>query len=186
MDVAGTGSVALGANISCSADSSFVFSDGSGPLFSIGAENTFNVKANGGVRFWTTADHASNIGTRLAAGGSSWVALSDSTKKTNRIPVDSKAILQKVAALPIDQWNYKHQADGPLHIGPMAQDYWKAFHLGEDSLGIETIDADGVLFAAVQELAKQNAELKQTNDKQTSEIAELKQLVEQMTQLGNK
>ncbi len=38
----------------------------------------------------------------------------------------------------------------------MAQDFWNAFKLGSDSPGIATNDADGVLFAAVQELGKQN------------------------------
>ncbi|MBK8129631.1 MAG: hypothetical protein IPK53_12275 [bacterium] len=49
----------------------------------------------------------------------------------------------------------------------MAQDFWNAFQLGSDSLGISTIDADGVLFAAVQELAKLNQD-------KSEEIAELK------------
>ncbi|MCC6476416.1 hypothetical protein IT157_05100, partial [bacterium] len=44
-------------------------------------------------------------------------------------------------------------------------------------LGIETIDADGVLFASVKELAKENSELK-------SRVADLESLMQQMIQLG--
>ena len=43
----------------------------------------------------------------------------------------------------------------------MAQDFSSAFGLGESSTSITTVDADGVLFAAVQELAKENERLKQ-------------------------
>ncbi|MBK8128134.1 MAG: hypothetical protein IPK53_04070 [bacterium] len=71
------------------------------------------------------------------------------------------------------------QDDGIRHIGPMAQDFYAAFGIGESDTTITTIDADGVLFAAVQELAKENTELK-------SEMAELKRLMQQMIQLGLK
>jgi hypothetical protein len=55
----------------------------------------------------------------------------------------------------------------------MAQEFWNAFKLGSDSLGISTIDADGVLFAAAKELAIQNSE----KDKKIEDLeARVKQL----------
>lgn len=86
------------------------------------------------------------------------MVVSDSTKKRDIQLSDTKAILDKLAALPIKSWEYKSEADGTEHMGPMAQDFWNAFHLGSDSLAVETIDADGVLFASVKELARQNAQ----------------------------
>ncbi len=80
------------------------------------------------------------------------------------------------------EWNYKTQDDSIRHIGPMAQDMYAAFGLGDNDISISTIDADGVLFAAVQELAKRSDRI----DALESEVAELKQLVEQMIQLGHK
>ncbi len=176
--VFGDHSVGFGQKITCNSDSAFVFADGTEP-FVTGAHRTASFLTTGGFRIWTAAPVANNIGTRLTAGGTSWVALSDSTTKENRRDAHGADVLQKIADMPIDRWNYKHQDENTEHIGPMAQDFWNAFHLGSDSLGIETIDADGVLFAAVQELAKQLAVVKEEN-------AELKQLVQQMIQLGHK
>jgi hypothetical protein len=160
---AGDNSITLGTNVSCSADSAFAWSDGSGPLFSIGSDNTFNLKANGGYRFWTTANHADNFGARLPAGGSAWTTISDSTKKRNLRDVNTKSMLDKVNALPIKQWSYKSQDSAIEHIGPMAQDFWKEFHLGDDSLSISTIDPSGIALAAIQELAKHVNALEREN-----------------------
>lgn len=46
------------------------------------------------------------------------------------------------------------------HVGSMAQDFYAAFKLGNDEKGISTIDADGIVLAAVKERNKQNQELK--------------------------
>ncbi len=87
--------------------------------------------------------------------------MSDSTKKRNRRNVDTKAILDKVNAMPIQQWSYKSQDPLIEHVGPMAQDFWREFHVGHDLLTINTIDPSGIALAAIQELAKENAELRQ-------------------------
>ncbi len=159
-EITGNNSFACGTNANVTADHAFVFGDGT-ETFGIGSDYTVNFLCNGGFRIWTDNPVSSNIGVRVVGGGTSWVSLCDSTTKTNRVRVDGEDVLNKLSAMPIDQWNYKHQPDGPLHIGPMAQDFWNAFRLGTDSLGIETIDADGVLFAAVKELINKNQELEQ-------------------------
>lgn len=157
--VSGDYTFACGSNTNVSANNALVFGDGS-ETFSIGMSNTANFLVTNGMRVWTANPVSSNIGVRVVGGGTSWISLCDSTSKTNRTRVDGEEVLNKLSAMPIDKWNYKHQPDGPEHMGPMAQDFWSAFHLGTDSLGIETLDADGVLFAAVKELAKQNQEMK--------------------------
>ena len=85
-------------------------------------------------------------------------------------------------SLPIKQWRYKAQDALGLsveHIGPMAQDFWSAFHIGDDSLGISTIDPAGVALAAIQELAKQkDAEIAALRAKTDAEIATLRTRVE--------
>lgn len=168
--ISGYESFACGKSTNVSANNSIVFGDGSEP-FSIGMSNSANFLVTNGFRIWTDNPVSSNIGVRVVGGGTSWISLCDSTTKMNRTHADGNAILDRISAMPIDQWNYKHQPDGPEHIGPMAQDFWTAFHLGTDSLGIETLDADGVLFAAVKELAKQNQEMK-------SEIVALRALLQ--------
>jgi hypothetical protein len=76
---------------------------------------------------------------------------SDRHAKERFTPVDPQAVLAKVAALPITQWNFKGQP-GEAHLGPMAQDFHAAFGLGPDERHIATVDADGVALAAIQGL----------------------------------
>jgi hypothetical protein len=57
---------------------------------------------------------------------------SDRNAKENFSPVYPRAILEKVAALPVTRWNFKIDNDSE-HLGPMAQDFHAAFGLnGED------------------------------------------------------
>lgn len=54
--------------------------------------------------------------------------------------------------MPVTEWNYKG-IDSIKYIGPMAQDFYAAFHLGgNDSLGINTLCIDGVNMASIQAL----------------------------------
>ncbi len=152
--VSGDRSFACGSRTNVTANNAFVFGDGA-ESFGIGMGNTANFLVTNGFRIWTDSLYL-NHGVRVVGGGTSWITLCDSTAKTNRAPVHGNDVLDKLSAMPIDQWNYKHQPDGPKHYGPMAQDFWNAFHLGTDSLGIETLDADGVLFAAVKALISEN------------------------------
>ncbi|MBM3324384.1 MAG: hypothetical protein FJY66_01815 [Calditrichaeota bacterium] len=154
----------------------FVWADRTYSDFASDSSNTFNARATGGVRFYTNS--ALTAGVKLYSGASSWTSVSDSTKKQNIRPVDTREVLDRVAQLPIKQWSYKSQDPSIEHIGPMAQDFWKLFHLGEDSLGISTIDPDGIALAAIQELQKQNAELRK-------ELNDLRRLVEQMAAKQN-
>ena len=155
---------------------SFVWSSGGDTTDSWGAY-TFTARASGGVRFYTDVS-ATNIGASLPAGSGTWSSLSDSTMKRRHGRVDSKDILNKVAALPIERWSYRTQDESIHHIGPMAQDFWNLFHLGEDSLGISTIDPDGIALAAIQELAKQNEELRTAVRRYDDELTALRARVQ--------
>ena len=53
--------------------------------------------------------------------------------------------------MPITSWAYKTD-NTTRHIGPMAQDFHKAFGLGGSDKSIATVDADGVALAAIQGL----------------------------------
>jgi hypothetical protein len=78
---------------------------------------------------------------------------SDRNIKQNFRTVDSGAVLDKVAALPITRWNYKDDPSAE-HMGPVAQDFRAAFSLGTDDKSISMVDADGVALAAIQGLNK--------------------------------
>ncbi len=66
--------------------------------------------------------------------------------------MSSQTVLNKVLALPIKEWSYKDSIDNIRHIGPMAEDFYQAFGLGESETGIATLDTSGVALAAIQGL----------------------------------
>jgi Chaperone of endosialidase len=75
---------------------------------------------------------------------------SDRALKERLEPVDTRAILAKVAMLPLARWSYK--GDPARHLGPMAQDFAAAFGLGADDRHIFPLDGAGVALAALQGL----------------------------------
>ena len=63
-------------------------------------------------------------------------------------------MLDKVSNLPISEWSYVSE-HGVRHVGPMAQDFYAAFNVGEDDRHITSIDEDGVALAAIKALHRQ-------------------------------
>ncbi len=47
------------------------------------------------------------------------------------------------------------------HVGPMAQDFYAAFRVGEDDRHITSIDEDGVALAAIKALHAENRDLRE-------------------------
>ena len=80
------------------------------------------------------------------------IQVSDRNAKQDFARVDSDAILEALARLPISTWSYKSDAPGTRHIGPMAQDFMARFHVGATDKAIFQVDGDGVAFAAIQAL----------------------------------
>ena len=75
--------------------------------------------------------------------------------KMARAEIDTASILAGVAALPVDSWRYKPETglEQQTHIGPYAEDFRKAFGVG-DGVTISTIDAVGVCLAAIKALSE--------------------------------
>jgi len=120
------------------------------------AANQFLARATGGVRFFTNAKLTTGV--MLAPGGGSWASASDRNLKDNVASLDDAAILAKVAQLPVSRWSYI--GEGKVrHIGPMAQDFYAAFGVGEDDRHITAIDEDGVALAAIKALRAENRSL---------------------------
>lgn len=142
-----------------------LFADNTQEDFNSTAFDEFAVRAGGGVRMVTAVDNdgTPTAGVRLAGGGSAWLTISDRNAKENFKKVDSREILERLVAIPVETWNYKTQDASIRHMGPMAQDFSAAFGLGPDEKRISTIDADGVALAAIQGLhaivKERNAEI---------------------------
>ncbi len=133
---------------------SFIWADNSGVDFSSDTLNEFSVRASGGTRIFSNS--SLTAGVTLAPGASAWASVSDSNMKRNIRAVDGKAILAKLKNVPIKRWSYKSQNSSIEHIGPMAQDFYTAFGLGDNNKTISTIDPSGIALAAIQELKREN------------------------------
>ena len=102
--------------------------------------------------------------------------------------MDNQALLAKVVALPVTEWNYKTDSQAVRHIGPMAQDFQAAFGLdGKDDKHISVVDEGGVALAAIQGLNEKvdqkDAEiqsLKQQNESLLQRLQELEDTVKQL------
>jgi hypothetical protein len=111
---------------------------------------------------------------------------SDVNAKRDITEVRQQDVLARVMRLPISEWSYKDDP-GVRHIGPMAQDFYKLFELGETDSGISSIDTGGVALAAIQGLQAQLEEkadqLAQVRSENAALRAELQQHDQRMMQL---
>ena len=129
------------------------------------------------ISWWTGAlrmnlDYNGNLTTSGTVNGTS-----DRNAKENFTAVSSCAVLEKVAALPITEWNFKNES-AIRHLGPMAQDFYAAFGVGMDDRHIATVDEGGVALAAIQGL---NQKLEEKDAK----LQELETRLEKLEQLLN-
>lgn len=83
--------------------------------------------------------------------GGVWFASSDRNLKTNITELDGAAVLAKLDELPMYEWSYAHQSN-VKHYGPMAQDFYATFKLGNDDVSISTVDPAGVALASIKGL----------------------------------
>ena len=113
-----------------------------------------------------------------------WVAASSSkSSKTDFDNVDVSAVLKGVLDLPITTWRYKQGEGSIRHMGPMAEDFWQAFHIGYGDQTIADLDARGVEFAAIQGLHRLVQEKDAQIETQQREIADLRDRVSQVETL---
>ena len=109
---------------------------------------------------------------------------SDRNAKENFSAVNARAVLAKVASLPVTEWNYKTDNKDVQHIGPMAQDFQAAFGLdGADDKHISVVDEGGVALAAIQGLNQKLEEAEQALTTKDSEIQELRQRLEALEKI---
>jgi hypothetical protein len=167
-----SGSYSFAAGYRAKADDTgaFVWGDSqSYDLYSPG-DDTFVVRAGGGI--WFGADSApimpvgrfinTTTGGYLTTGGA-WTDSSDRNLKENYAAVEPQEVLARVAELPITTWSYKAEAPSVRHMGPVAQDFYAAFGLGQDDTHIASLDTGGVALAAIQGLHGQNQALREEN-----------------------
>jgi hypothetical protein len=157
-----TNAAAIGNTAQVCSSNSMVFGNSSVTTWGFGecpsncnANAVFAVNTNGGIYM----DNSGN-----------WHACSDRNKKENFTAINGELLLRKIDSIPITRWNYKCDPNTIQHIGPMAQDFYKVFHVGNDSLSISTLDPGNIALAGVQAL---NRKLEVENEKLKTKISEM-------------
>jgi hypothetical protein len=150
----------------------FVWSSSAGGIVTSSAANdSVTFRAPGGYRFFTDIG---GTGAQLLPNANAWSIMSDRNAKKNIQPLNYGALLDKLSRVPIQQWKYKWEPDdGAPHLGPMAQDFKRAFYPGRDDKNISTLEFDGVELAAIQAL----------NQKLNEKDNEIRQLKERLDRL---
>jgi hypothetical protein len=83
---------------------------------------------------------------------------SDRNLKRDIEPVDEQAVLESIARVPVSTWSYKSDDPAVRHLGPMAQDFYAAFGLGDTDRAYNPIDAHGAALAAIKALYERSRE----------------------------
>ncbi len=140
--------------------------------------NTANSPGTGGTRLMRL-DSSGNLYTAGAINPTS-----DRGVKANFSTINPRFILDRLATIPIQTWNYKADDTAVRHLGPVAQDFKAAFQLGADDKTIATVDADGVALASIQALYQMMLEKDKLNGQLAGEVRRLRaQLARQQAQL---
>lgn len=165
-EAGGNTSLAAGNQAKALHDGAFVWADSTSADFNSGLADEFAVRAGGGVRFVVGSTTCT-----LEDGDPDWSCdnSSDRNAKAGLEAVSGGLILQKVTDLPLYTWRYSNSDADDRHLGPMAQDFFAAFGLGNDDTRIRALDVAGVALAAIQELQTENAELKARVNAQSNE-----------------
>jgi trimeric autotransporter adhesin len=194
-NIRGLAAVAIGYNVTADQDHSFamgkfasnngftggfVWGDGSATssadTFRNTANNEFAARATGGFRFRTNLP--GTTGCNLPAGSGVFNCTSSRATKENFNAVKGEDVLLKLRGIPVSTWNYISEGRNVRHMGPMAEDFFKAFQLGTGNTSIGVQDLAGVSLAGINALDQRTLELQ-------SKMAEVETLRLQVNDLRN-
>jgi hypothetical protein len=168
----GTNSIAIGTNLY----------NGTANTVAIGNSNVTSFLLNGASSgsskaFIVGSSSTNGNGAYLTTGGT-WTNASDRNLKEDFSTVNGEEILSMVSHLDITRWKYKNTNE--YHIGPMAQDFYKSFGLGNDDKHISTIDPAGIALVSIKVLKQENDELYKKLAEQQTIIEQLQKSVEEI------
>jgi hypothetical protein len=199
----GIGTTAPGAPLHVSRSDStarIILAESTGPE---SVRNMMDLKNNGMAQFrlidtspngdaWQFSNTDNNLNISLQGSGSQefliendgdvWInngtvmVTSYRASKENFQDLDTGEILQRLASLPVSDWNYKKDTDTVRHIGPVSEDFYEAFGYGEDDQHISPNDLAGVNTAAIQGLFQKLLEKDQEIQDLRSKVSEIESL----------
>ena len=95
--------------------------------------------------------------------------------------MDGNDVLNKLDNLDIPRWNYKKEDPSIMHIGPIAQDFYSTFNVGNNNTTVSTIDPAGIALVGVKALHKQTKDLQDKTAQVAAENEELKAKVAELS-----
>jgi hypothetical protein len=135
---------------------------------------------NGKVGINITPTHLIHLSGGAYSDGATWTNASDENLKENFENLDGGEILGLIDELTVTKWNYKADDQVIKHIGPVAQDFYSLFGLGNDDKSISSIDPSGVALVAIKELSKENKAMKEQIESYKSQLQILQEEVAQI------
>jgi trimeric autotransporter adhesin len=143
-------SFAAGVKAKATHDNSFVFgANAGGPTGSSGNSTLTAFFTNGYFLYGGTS--AGKRCFYIPDANNGWQCVSDRDAKTNISLLNGKSVLNKLLAMPVSSWSFKG-GEAYRQIGPMAQDFFAAFKLGDSDKAISAMNMGGVALAAIQGL----------------------------------
>lgn len=154
------------------------------------ADNEFRIRYNGGIRLrvstaanGNTPGAGGNVGCDLTVAVPSWTCASSRTLKENYLNVDGEYVLSRLRDMPITTWSMIGADPHVRHLGPVAEDFHRAFGLGLGPTAIGLGDIDGVNIAAAKALEVRTTNLQTQLDERTAEVQALQAQVASQTEL---
>ena len=151
------------------------------------ADNEFRIRYNGGIRMRVSAaangntpGAGGNVGCDLTVAVPSWTCGSSRTIKENFLAVDGEDVLLRLRTLPITTWSMIGGGGGVRHMGPVAEDFYRAYGLGLGETTIGLSDIDGVSLAAAKALEARTSQLQQQLTARDAEVARLRDEVAEL------
>ncbi|HEU4562758.1 MAG TPA: tail fiber domain-containing protein [Longimicrobium sp.] len=144
------------------------------------ADNEFRIRYNGGIRLrvstasnGNTPGAGGNVGCDLTVAVPSWTCASSRTLKENFAEVDGEDVLSRIRTIPITTWNMIGGDRQVRHLGPVAEDFHRAFPLGLGETTIGLGDIDGVNLAAAKALEARTTRLQAQLEERTAQVQAL-------------
>lgn len=149
------------------------------------ADNEFRIRYNGGIRLrvstaanGNTPGAGGNVGCDLTVAVPSWTCASSRTLKENYLSVDGEYVLSRLRDMPVTTWSMIGADAHVRHLGPVAEDFHRAFGLGIGETTIGLGDIDGVNIAAAKALEVRTRDLQEQLNERTRQVQTLQAQVD--------
>lgn len=153
------------------------------------AINEFRARFNGGYRLrvstaanGNTPGAGGNVGCDLTVAVPSWTCASSRDVKENFKMVGGEDILSNLRSVPFMTFNYINDKSLTRNFGPMAEDFFKAFKLGDNDKSINTHNLASISLAGVKALEERTANLQKENDRLRSQLTTLESRLQKLEQ----